>query len=402
MAIVTVFIYGIQMLSDIGLGPSIIQNERGEEPVFLNTAWTLQILRGLAIWVVCVLIAWPAAHIYSEPQLMLLIPVVGFSAVISGFDSTARITLNKRLILGRVTLFELISQLIVLCVTVVWAYISPSVWVLVGGSLVGACGRMVLSHFILRDQRNHLAWDGDAAWAILTFGKWIFLSSAIGFLGAQIDRIILPKLITLEILGIYSIAYMLNRVYDDLLTNLSGRVIFPAISRRAYLPRDVLREQVLRNRKPVLWTAALILALMTGFGDRVVLLLYDQRYHDASWMFAILTLGLWPRTLTCTVAPALLAIGQPRYFAYAGFLRFIAVGVGLPIAYGVAGVRGAVVVSSLGCVAEYGVQAYGLHRHGIFTLRQDLKATGIWVILLGSLLICRAAVGMRVPFYSTG
>ena len=33
-----VFIVGINLFSDIGLGPSIIQNKRGEDPQFLNTA----------------------------------------------------------------------------------------------------------------------------------------------------------------------------------------------------------------------------------------------------------------------------------------------------------------------------------------------------------------------------
>jgi O-antigen/teichoic acid export membrane protein len=57
MAIVNVLIMGSQMFSDIGLGPSIIQNKRGEDPDFINTAWTLQIIRGFAIWLLVILLA---------------------------------------------------------------------------------------------------------------------------------------------------------------------------------------------------------------------------------------------------------------------------------------------------------------------------------------------------------
>jgi hypothetical protein len=34
------------MFSDFGLNASIIRSSRGDDPVFLQTAWTVQILRG--------------------------------------------------------------------------------------------------------------------------------------------------------------------------------------------------------------------------------------------------------------------------------------------------------------------------------------------------------------------
>src|SRR5258708_1248517 len=47
MALVQSFIGGLAMFSDVGTSSSIIRHPRGEEPVFLNTAWTMQILRGI-------------------------------------------------------------------------------------------------------------------------------------------------------------------------------------------------------------------------------------------------------------------------------------------------------------------------------------------------------------------
>src|ERR1700722_3775887 len=49
MTLVTTLIVGITLLSDIGLAPSVIQSQRGDEPDFLNTAWTLQAIRGGAL-----------------------------------------------------------------------------------------------------------------------------------------------------------------------------------------------------------------------------------------------------------------------------------------------------------------------------------------------------------------
>jgi len=37
MTLVTTFMQGLRMFSDLGIGPSVIQSPRGEEPTFLQT-----------------------------------------------------------------------------------------------------------------------------------------------------------------------------------------------------------------------------------------------------------------------------------------------------------------------------------------------------------------------------
>ena len=46
MSLVTVVMQGLTMISDLGVGPSIIHSKRGDDPNFLNTAWTIQVIRG--------------------------------------------------------------------------------------------------------------------------------------------------------------------------------------------------------------------------------------------------------------------------------------------------------------------------------------------------------------------
>src|SRR5260370_35887988 len=41
MALVFIFLQGLQMFSDVGTGPAIIPSSRGEEPDFLTTACTV-------------------------------------------------------------------------------------------------------------------------------------------------------------------------------------------------------------------------------------------------------------------------------------------------------------------------------------------------------------------------
>ena len=57
MAIATIVMVGLAMFSDLGLRQSIVQSRRGDDPAFLNTAWALQILRGLVLWAIALAIA---------------------------------------------------------------------------------------------------------------------------------------------------------------------------------------------------------------------------------------------------------------------------------------------------------------------------------------------------------
>ena len=89
MSLVWMVMYGLAMFSDVGLGPAIIRDKRGDDPVFLNTAWTVQAIRGAVLWGGSCLAASPMAAFYGQPELAQLIPVAGLTALIAGFNSTA-------------------------------------------------------------------------------------------------------------------------------------------------------------------------------------------------------------------------------------------------------------------------------------------------------------------------
>src|SRR5665213_3314987 len=57
MAIALMVIAGLNMFSDIGLRLNVVQSNRGHEPLFLNTVWVSQILRGSLLWVFAVAVS---------------------------------------------------------------------------------------------------------------------------------------------------------------------------------------------------------------------------------------------------------------------------------------------------------------------------------------------------------
>lgn len=396
MALVNTFITGLNLFSDVGIGPSIIQNQRGDDSDFLNTAWTIQVIRGFGLWLCCFLVAWPIASFYEEPRLLWLIPLVGFSTVLSGFNSTAIFTLNRKMALDRLTKFELIVQVIGLVVMLAWAYFSPNILALVAGILVSEIFKAVWSHQLLPGV-SRFAWNKDVVEEIVTFGRWVFISTAMAFCAGQADKLILGKLFSLEMLGIYTIAFTFSEIPREMLRKVSRTVIFPIVARQTELPRAKLRDKILRKRKLLLLGLAFLVATLTSFGDLLVLALYNQNYSQAAWMLPLLAIGVWPIVLADPMARCLYGVGKPQYLALGHFLRFLFIVALLPIAFYQTGVLGAIVVISLNDIPMYVAIAYGLWREKLLVFVQDVQATLILLAMIATLLFLRMLLGLEPP-----
>ena len=392
-----VFIIGINLFSDIGLGPSIIQNKRGEEREFLNTAWTLQVIRSFFIFICLIIITYPVASVYGDPRLLWLIPIIGINTLITGFNSTAISSLNRQMAVKRVVIFQLVIQLVSTTVMVVWAWFDRSIWAIVVGGFTNSLIELVWSHFLIPGKSNRFAWDKEAAKEIFSYGKWIFLSTALFFLCSQADRLILGKIFTLTMLGIYGIAYTLGDMPRQVIIAISGKVIFPSISLLAELPREELRAKILNNRKLILIPLAVGLAIFVSFGDQLILILYRKEYVAASWMMPILALGIWHTTLYSMMGSCLLAVGKSQYQAMGNLLTFVNLCISIPLGYHLKGNLGAVIAVALGDLPTYAVTNYGLWREGLTCFWQDIQLTGLFVGVLVTLIWCRVAFGLHLP-----
>ena len=397
MAVVNTLRIGIELFSDLGITQSIVNNKRGDEPAFLNTAWTIQVIRGCVLWLFCLLITLPAAKLYNDHRLLWLIPIVGLSTIFDGFSSTSIHSLYRRMELGKITLFQLILQILGLFTLIVWCWFSPSILALGVGVVLGAIYRTVGSFWLIPGYTNRFAWERDAVKEIMSFGRWMFLATSVTFLNEQADRLILAKLLAFRLLGVYTIAYTLAGIPREIIKHLSYRVIFPTISNLLDLPRSSLRAKIIRQRRLILMGFAILIAVLVTVGDLVIAVLYDKRYVEATWMMPILSCGIWFSVLFYTTSPALLAIGKPLYSAQSNLAGFVMIGLGLPLAFYRFGTVGAIIVIALSDMPLYIVNLYGLGREQLSCITQDIQSTAFFIGVLALLLIVRNSLGFGLP-----
>ena len=143
------------------------------------------------------------------------------------------------------------------------------------------------------------------------------------FLAEQIDRLLLGKMFSLQLLGIYSVALMLSDVPRQVTIALGMRVVLPAVAKLTELPRSELRIKALKSRRYLLYALTLIMVVLVSWGDIATSFLYDKRYAAATWMLPILALGIWPRILCATIEPALSALGKVQYMTLGNLCRLV-------------------------------------------------------------------------------
>jgi O-antigen/teichoic acid export membrane protein len=408
MAIAYVFMTGLAMFSDIGIVQNIVQSRRGDDPVFLRTAWTVQILRGALICAVALAIAvslhfaadaglLAVGTVYADPALPPVLSVVSLLALIAGFESNRLALLRRNLDLSRVIRIDVGSQAISLTVMILWAVVDRSIWALVAGSLASALTRTLLSHVALPGTADRWGWDRAAFSEIFGFGKWVFLSSLLGFLVINGDRLLLGGLVDAKALGIYSVAATLVGALEAVLTKLVGDVGLPALSEVARARPERLRAVFYRFHFLIGVTALFIVGMLLTCGPIIVRILYDDRYQAAGWMLGVVGVGL--ATMPTRVATqCFLARGESRVISILTIVRLPALYLLTPLAFYFFGLAGALWSIALSSLTWVPIMWFYQSRAGLLDFKRE---AAVWPALLLGLLAGQGAIWLDGRLFGT-
>jgi O-antigen/teichoic acid export membrane protein len=389
---------GAELISDVGIGQNIIYNKNANDPDFYNTAWSLQLVRGIVLWAIFCAAAVPVAKFYGSSILAPVMSVAALAFILFGLSSTSRFLLQKRMKYDTITIFETAVALAASVAQVTLAYFSPTIWALVVGALAGAATATIGSHFLLPDVRQRLFFSRKYAAQIMSFGKWIFASSIIYFLSTNFDRLYLAKAIPLQLLGVYGIARTLSELLSALVQRLGSNVIFPFLASHSQMARTELYAQLAPIRMKFLLVAGVGFSLFASTADLVVDILYDQRYHAASWMLPVLIIGGWFAIMSNINESSLMGLGRPNYSVFGNGAKFGFLLIGL--SWGVAryGVLGGVVAVAMSEFGRYVPILVGQVREGFSFRKQDLLATVAVFMLIAFWEWLRWAFGFGTSF----
>lgn len=365
---------GLQMFSEIGIRPALIQSKRDDDD-FVNTAWTLGAIRGVGIWAIASMLAFPMAVFYKRDDLVQIVPVLALTAVLTGLESTRVVSMNRELREGPRAAMEVAGAVLTRGTMILWALVWPTPWALVAGTIAGGVFTLLVSHTLLPGRVNRLRLDHTAVRSILRFGTWIFVGTVIAFVGQQIDKIMLGRLDGLGMLGVYTMALTLAAMPREVLGILSTKILYPVLAEVAREDPDRYARRVTQIRS-VIVPAGITCVLGIVFASPWYFrLLFPPEFHDASWISPLACTAAWFAVLNASANKALLALGQTRALAVAGVVKVVLTTAGCLAGYQVLGVAGFVLGVTLGSAGEHAANLLALRRRGIHLIAADLAST---------------------------
>lgn len=299
IATVMVFMTFMVMLSDLGIHTMVLADARGDDPDFLGTLWTMQVLRGFLLAALVALSSWLWIHAqnsgwiapsstYANPLLPQIALLLSVWLAINGFASLNDARLIRHLEQGAVARLEIATKLMTTLGTLILAFMFRSVWAIAVAMVVSGIFRAVATHYYLAGPPMVFRLDWKEMGRVLLVSRWVAVNSLLTVLSTQADKALIGYRFGLETLGVYSIAAGLMGAATAIVAQFSSNLGVPVI--RALLERPA------NERKQAYYKVRLIAdAYCIAAGMGMVLLgplffkiAYDPRYEAGGIFLAFL------------------------------------------------------------------------------------------------------------------
>jgi len=385
MAITT----GLWLVSDLGLGQSIVRSSRDDD-AFVHTAWSVGVVRAALLLVVGALLAVPAAAFYDEPLLLWLLPLCSLRIFFQAAESGHFYLATRALKVERIVTIEVIAQLSSMLFAVGVAALTHHVGALVGAAVLSAFVRTLLTHVALPGKRMRFVWNDTAVAELVSFGKWIFLSTLCAFIAMRWDVLSLGRLEGFAVLGVYVLAIQVTSVPSQIATQFSNLVLAPVLAAAYRVSPSSLRERLHEARAGYVPAAMVLFTGAATLAPAFFKLAYKDRFPDGGAMAQLLMLTVFATFLQEASSRVLLAAGDGRGLAFTNMSKVFVTILATLIGFTVAAFEGFLVGNGVGAIV--GVVVVGLRAGTAGTsgvLAADLRAVLTFAVLL--------AVGCGVP-----
>lgn len=345
VSIGTTLLLIVTSLTELSLTQALVRHDALTD-AHLNTAWTLNALRGAIAFVLFAFSAYPISLIYKDERLVSIMLVLGLNILLTGLINPRLVVLQRQLIFRQEFILGVSQKLLGFIASVVVAVVYHSYWALVVGILVSQATNLVISYWLLPFRpRLTLAHTRE----LLSFSIWLSAGSIINTLNWRFDVLLVGKLLGSTTLGNYTVGSNLSVVATREAIAPLVQTVYPSF---AGIKHDPARLRAAYQRVQALITA---IALPMGIGmalvaDRLVVLALGPKWQQAVLVVQVLASVFALQTLGSLVQPLGMAKGQTKRLFVRDTQMFL---VRIPIiltgllTYGLIGVLVARVVSGL-------------------------------------------------------
>lgn len=331
MALVMVVVGFSQAFLDMGISNAIIHKQEITKDQ-LSTLYWVNVLAGFALFIIISAISPLVASFYHEPELTMLIILVGVTFLIQPFGQQFMVLWQKEMRFSEIAKINITSKLISLMVSVYFAYEGYGVYALVYGTLSGVVVQTILFLYKgLQEHKPSFVFKLNEIKEFLSFGAYQMGERTVNYFNYEIDTMLIGKLLGVEALGIYTIAKQIVMRPSSIINPIITKVTFPAMSKiQDDVPR--LKEVYLKTINYLSSINFPVYAFVFIFAHEIVLVLFGSKWLEAVIIIQILSVWAAWRSTGNPIGSLLLARGRANLGFWWNFGLFFYVPFGVWIA----------------------------------------------------------------------
>jgi PST family polysaccharide transporter/lipopolysaccharide exporter len=299
-------------LTEFGLSHSLLAQdiEPAQRSLYMDTIWSADLLRRAAVSLLLLAAAYPSASYFGDSQLLPVLMSVSIAPFVQGLSNVGLLAQQKQLQFRTLAMSRQLAEWISTALTLLVAYLHPSVWALVFSLLAGHFINVIASYTFC-SYRPRWRMDASSLRSSAGFGKHILLVGMLTFLTTQFDNLVVGRYLGAAALGHYMLAYRLANMPADLMSTVFSSAMFPAYAETR--AQGFQHLQPFFERSARLGTILLVVICGSLFfaAEWLILFFYGAAWLPSVPLLLILTFQGLFRGLTRLVSPALVAALRP-------------------------------------------------------------------------------------------
>ncbi len=309
MALVTFVMGFMNLFNDMGLTSAILHKQEVTKPQYASLYW-FNLLVSAIIYLLLLGVTPFVTDFYNEPELTVLIPLVGLNLLISGIGIMFKTIEQKNLLFKQIALIDIGSAVVSLVLAIylainnygVYALVYPLiVQVLLNNLLYLALGLKKYGlqlHFKLRETKP-----------FLKIGIYQVGGQVVNYFNRDLDVLIIGKMFSTDVLGGYSLAKQLVSRPMQVLNPIISKVASPTLA-RFQNDLQALKNNYLKLINIIATINIPAYVLVIIFAPWVVEILYGAPYLNIVILVRILSVYMLIRAISSPVGSLVIATGR--------------------------------------------------------------------------------------------
>ncbi len=347
VAMVMVFRGLLTVFLNTGLTASLVQR-RNLLRAHIDTAFTLNGLLGIALFLFCWALSPLVARFFVEPSLLWLIRIAGLGYLVGPLITVPQALLRRAMRFRTINVIDSVGAVVNHVTCLILALNGAGPWALLVGGLAGTTFSAPI-YWSFSLEKPQLRFSKQAFVEMFSFSSWIFLANVFNYGSRNIDKAVIGKLLGPFPLGVYNLSYNLMMIPVENIAYPIKDVLFSSFAQA----QDDNRELIFTYTSVMIYVSLAVAPVMAGLAliaDIFVPVAYGVQWADAIPIVQILAAVGFVQCLMIPGSTMIMARGYSKlmfwFQSFSCLLITFSFFVGIP--WGIVGVSLAYAVANIG------------------------------------------------------